>query len=85
MISYTILVLRNITFYSCIYKVHGNWGEWSILNLDPCTRNKTHGTVSRTRWCNNPEARYGGDWCDGINKDEKLCGDPEVQYTGKNE
>ena len=61
--------------------VDGQWGEWTVATLESCNLNKDEGIVSRTRWCNAPRADYGGKWCDGKNRDEKRCSDPEIQYS----
>ncbi|KAM9735147.1 complement component C7-like [Menidia menidia] len=54
--------------------IHGSWSCWS--SWGSCSG----GARSRTRTCNNPAPRGGGQHCIGPQMERKRCEDPDIQY-----
>uniref|UniRef100_A0A3Q2PK64 Complement component C7 n=1 Tax=Fundulus heteroclitus TaxID=8078 RepID=A0A3Q2PK64_FUNHE len=54
--------------------IHGSWSCWS--SWGSCSR----GQRSRTRSCNNPPPRGGGQNCIGEQREQKPCEEPDIQY-----
>jgi len=51
--------------------VHGKWSIWSSWGT--CSKKCGAGTQKRTRTCNNPEPKNGGDPCSGDETESKAC------------
>lgn len=49
----------------CAPARHGNWGEWTTYG--ECSRQCDGGVQTRSRSCNNPSPRNGGNSCRGMN------------------
>ncbi|KAI3361942.1 hypothetical protein L3Q82_012291, partial [Scortum barcoo] len=54
--------------------IHGSWSCWS--SWGSCSG----GQRSRTRSCNNPAPRGGGQHCIGLQVEQKPCEDADIQY-----
>ncbi|XP_012732974.2 complement component 7b [Fundulus heteroclitus] len=54
--------------------IHGSWSCWSSWGT--CSG----GQRSRTRSCNNPAPRGGGQNCIGEQREQKPCEEPDIQY-----
>ncbi|XP_015249550.1 PREDICTED: complement component C7-like, partial [Cyprinodon variegatus] len=54
--------------------IHGSWSCWS--SWSSCSE----GQRSRTRSCNNPAPRGGGQHCIGEQREQKPCEEPNIQY-----
>ncbi|KAM4719348.1 complement component C7 [Anableps anableps] len=54
--------------------IHGSWSCWS--SWASCSG----GQRSRTRGCNNPAPRGGGQHCIGEEREQKPCEEPDLQY-----
>ena len=70
LLCYTIKLLQKnfndiritlTTIFLCL--VAGGWSEWSEWEVCPETCGALH-HISRTRTCDNPAPKYGGDHCD---------------------
>ena len=57
--------------YCFAFSVDGNWGQWSEWST--CTKSCKQGKQSRTRKCNSPAPKYGGNKCDGQAKETQVC------------
>ncbi|CAH3135598.1 unnamed protein product, partial [Porites lobata] len=51
--------------------VNGNWGEWSQWST--CTKTCKQGRHTRSRKCDSPAPKYGGEKCDGYSSQTKVC------------
>lgn len=74
-------VFTNPTTQAALITVHGAWDEWSPWSL--CSSTCGRGFRSRTRTCTPPQ--FGGDPCDGPEKQTKFCNIavcPGKQHTG---
>ena len=56
-----------IKFLSCFFTVNGNWGSWGSWKINSGTGQKT-----RTRPCNNPTPKNGGQYCVGSSTDRLI-------------
>ncbi|XP_041826210.1 complement component 7b [Melanotaenia boesemani] len=54
--------------------IHGSWSCWS--SWGSCSEGKR----KRTRSCNNPAPRRGGNYCIGLQEEQKPCEEPELEY-----
>ncbi|KAM4528425.1 complement component C7 [Odontesthes bonariensis] len=54
--------------------IHGSWSCWS--SWGSCSG----GRRSRTRSCNNPAPRGGGQHCIGLQAEDRRCEEPDIQY-----
>jgi hypothetical protein len=68
--SVNSLVIKNDLFDPTM-SINGGWSDWS--GWSACNANCGEGKISRTRECNNPTPRYGGNDCDGLSIEEKSC------------
>lgn len=57
--------------HSCSLPVDGHWGRWS--SWSPCSVTCGYGTHTRTRKCNDPPPKNGGEECGGDRKDVGKC------------
>ena len=65
-----LTIQRNI--YCCfLCAVDGNWGAWG--NWSTCSATCGHGTVHRTRTCDNPAPSNGGKPCAGEGHETAEC------------
>ncbi|XP_066299153.1 receptor-type tyrosine-protein phosphatase alpha-like [Branchiostoma lanceolatum] len=55
--------------------VDGSWSDWD--DWSPCSVSCGNGTRSRTRTCDNPSPAFGGQDCDGPDRDAESC--PDLQ------
>lgn len=62
-------VFTNPTTQAALITVHGAWDEWSPWSL--CSSTCGRGFRSRTRTCTPPQ--FGGDPCEGPEKQTKFC------------
>ncbi|XP_062618604.1 SCO-spondin-like [Saccostrea cucullata] len=51
--------------------IHGAWGRWG--SYGSCTKSCAGGTKTRSRQCNNPTPRYGGNNCPGSSTSSTSC------------
>ncbi|XP_059214454.1 complement component 7b [Centropristis striata] len=59
--------------------IHGSWSCWS--SWGSCSG----GQKSRTRSCNNPAPRSGGQHCSGLQAEQKPCEDTDIQHLQRME
>ena len=59
-----------------LYKVDGNWGDWTAYTECSATCGYT-ATKTRTRECDNPEPRDGGRECEGDDTETTNCDLPD--------
>ncbi|XP_053403518.1 thrombospondin-1-like isoform X2 [Mercenaria mercenaria] len=50
---------------------NGGWGSWT--SWTSCSVSCNGGMQSRQRHCNNPKPSFGGNFCDGIASDVRMC------------
>ncbi|PFX28476.1 Meprin A subunit beta [Stylophora pistillata] len=55
----------------CLAPIDGHWGKWS--SWSSCNVSCDKGTYSRTRHCNEPKPKNGGNDCDGDDKQVGEC------------
>lgn len=65
----TTLVKQNNNQF--LEPVDGHWNRWS--SWSDCSKECGTGKTSRTRKCNDPEAKNGGKVCEGKSREEKSC------------
>lgn len=53
--------------------VHGEWGIWNSWGACSVTCGYVNGTKERSRDCNSPAPRNGGDDCVGNSTDALVC------------
>ena len=75
--------MKNYTFVGHLYSfsiilfpnlVHGGWSDWQ--NWGECSTSCSIGIRTRTRACNNPVPKYGGEHCSeagATNFESKIC------------
>lgn len=53
--------------------VNGNWGSWGKWSA--CTEKVycNKGVITRSRKCDSPAPKNGGDFCEGLGGEENLC------------
>ena len=51
--------------------IHGNYSDWS--EFSPCFKTCGNSSKFRRRYCTNPEPRFGGKNCSGLDFEEVLC------------
>ena len=64
------------TFEESPCPIHGNWGEWTEWSSCKANTSPCNGKKKKTRLCNNPTPRNGGDDCPGPGKEDKFCDVP---------
>ncbi|KAK3083453.1 hypothetical protein FSP39_022988 [Pinctada imbricata] len=61
--------------------VHGGWGSYG--SWSSCSKTCGGGTSTRTRSCNSPTPKYGGNSCSGSASESKTCGTSSCPVDGK--
>ena len=56
-----------------IISVHGNWNSWS--NWTICSKSCSSGKHNRSRLCDNPTPKHGGNFCNGAAMETDFCND----------
>ena len=51
--------------------IDGDWSRWTSWSM--CTASCNGGLMTRDRNCNNPKPSSIGSYCNGFNRDSKLC------------
>ena len=51
--------------------VAGGFSQWSTWSA--CSKTCNSGVQERTRQCNSPVPRHGGDWCQGTTYGSQRC------------
>ncbi|XP_074645963.1 uncharacterized protein LOC141902220 [Tubulanus polymorphus] len=62
---------QNCSSSECQAKIDGHWGQWSTYGA--CSTSCGTGTQQRTRQCDNPAPKHGGNSCPGISVESAQC------------
>ncbi|XP_035678931.1 uncharacterized protein LOC118417472, partial [Branchiostoma floridae] len=63
--------LKEVQFYGSGVASDGGWSAWS--GWTGCSMTCASGAQSRTRSCDNPEPRFGGENCTGVAQENRIC------------
>ena len=67
----------NVNNRLLFYLVHGEWGQWTPFSN--CSKSECgFGSILRTRECDSPANKYGGDPCPGVDAHERRGCNVEV-------
>ena len=64
------------------FAVNGGWGDWGPRTK--CTASCEGGSMTRTRVCDSPAPRSGGNDCLGSSQDVKICANYACSGTVEN-
>ena len=65
--------LNMLVILELYFVVHGGWGEWTGDSF--CSVSCGGGKTSRTRKCDKPKPKNGGNQCNGQSVEVKICAD----------